>query len=59
MILSKPNRASGFDVMKFMHTETITQVIISISLYRDIYNYHSIPGVRACYFNGQLGTKEI
>jgi hypothetical protein len=26
MILSKPNRASGFDVMKFMHTETITQV---------------------------------
>ena len=27
MILSKPNRASGFDVMKFMRTDTITQVI--------------------------------
>jgi DNA-directed RNA polymerase III subunit RPC2 len=26
MILSKPNRASSFDVMKFMRTETISQV---------------------------------
>jgi hypothetical protein len=26
MILSKPNRASSFDVMKFMRTDTISQV---------------------------------
>jgi DNA-directed RNA polymerase III subunit RPC2 len=25
MVLSKPNRASGFDVVKFMRTDTITQ----------------------------------
>ena len=25
LILSKPNRATGFDVMKFMRTDTLTQ----------------------------------
>ena len=31
MILSKPNRASSFDVMKFMRTDTISQVRLVVA----------------------------